>query len=120
MTARRAIPGRETERLRRSLVQERASLHHELASLRNSVLQPLERAEQDELADLLARALRDVEDALTRLERGTFGRCEGCGRPIPSARLRALPRARLCVRCQRREDARSRRLRSARTGRYVA
>lgn len=120
MTARRAISARETERLRRSLLQERASLHHELASLRGSVVQPAERDEQQELAGQLARVLRDVEDALTRLELGTFGRCEGCGRPIAAERLRALPRARLCVRCQRREDARSRRLRTGRTGRYAA
>jgi len=120
MTARRAVSAREAARLRRSLLQERASLHHELASLRGSVVEPLEREEQDELAGLLARALRDVEDALKQVERGTFGPCEGCGRPIRAERLRALPRARLCVRCQRREDARSRRLGTARTGRYVA
>ncbi len=120
MPAKRAISARETERLRRSLLQERACLHHELASLRGSVVQPFERDEQNELAGLLARSLRDVEGALTRLERGTFGLCEECGRPIPVGRLLALPRARLCVRCQRREEARSRRLGTGRTGRYVA
>ncbi len=46
---------------------------------------------------------------LGRAERGTFGRCEGCRRPISVERLRALPRARSCLRCQRREDARTRR-----------
>lgn len=120
VAAKRAVSARETVRLRRSLLQERASLHHELASLRGSVVQPFEREEHQELAGLLARSLRDVEDGLTRLDRGTFGRCEGCGKPIPAERLRALPRARLCVRCQRREDGRSRRLRSVRTGRRVA
>lgn len=120
MTAKRAVSARETARLRRSLLQERASLHHELASLRGSVVQPFERDELDALAGQLARVLRDVEDALKRVERGTFGRCEGCGRPIAGERLRALPRARLCVRCQRRADARSRRLGPARAGRDVA
>lgn len=95
-------------------------MHHELASLRASVIQSLELQEHNELAGLFARVLRDVEDALKRVERGTFGRCEGCGRPIPLARLRAFARARLCVRCQRREDARSRRLRPARAWRHVA
>ncbi|MBI2237416.1 MAG: TraR/DksA C4-type zinc finger protein [Actinobacteria bacterium] len=120
MTAKRAVSARETVRLRRSLLQERASLHHELASLRGSVVEPFERDEHQELVGLLARSLREVEDALMRLDRGTFGRCEECGRPIPVDRLRALPRARLCVRCQRREDRRSRRLRSVRSGRRVA
>jgi len=104
--ARRAVPAREAERLRRSLLRERASLQQELTSLRASVVRPIERDEQDGLAGLLEGVLREVEDALKRMERGTFGRCEGCGRPIARERLEALPRARLCVRCQRREDAR--------------
>jgi hypothetical protein len=84
VTARRAISAREAARLRRALLQERASLHHELASLQGSGVRPLEWDEKQELASLLARALRDVEDALTRLARGTFGRCEACGRRIPA------------------------------------
>lgn len=84
MRARRAVSAREAARLRRSLLQERASLHHELASLRGSAAEPAEREEQDQLAGLLGLALRDVEDALTRLEGGTFGRCEGCGGRSPS------------------------------------
>lgn len=47
------------------------------------------------------RALKDVEDALDRLHRGTYGICEGCGQPIPADRLEAVPTARRCVDCQR-------------------
>lgn len=36
-------------------------------------------------------ALREVEDAIGRLETGTYGRCEATGRVIPSRRLRAMP-----------------------------
>jgi RNA polymerase-binding transcription factor DksA len=43
--------------------------------------------------------LTDVEAALRRLARGRYGLCEGCGRPIPPARLQAVPWARQCVGC---------------------
>jgi len=46
-------------------------------------------------------ALEMVERALERLEEGTYGRCEGCGRPIPEARLRAVPWTAHCLECQR-------------------
>lgn len=52
---------------------------------------------------LLAAArhqLEETEDALRRLEAGSYGRCDRCRLPIPSARLEALPAARLCVACQ--------------------
>ncbi|WP_304458363.1 TraR/DksA C4-type zinc finger protein [Alicyclobacillus sendaiensis] len=51
------------------------------------------------------RALEDVEDALLRIRRGTYGQCESCGRPIPSARLEAMPTARRCVECEREVEA---------------
>jgi DnaK suppressor protein len=44
-------------------------------------------------------ALDDVRHALERLEAGTYGACEGCGRAIPFERLEAIPHARLCVAC---------------------
>lgn len=104
-------PG-ELERLRRSLEGERRSLEREVTSLRASVRGCEAEEEVEALLALLQGALREVEDALDRMARGTFGRCEACGRPIARERLRALPRARLCVRCQAEEDAALRRLRS--------
>src|SRR5579884_1890894 len=41
--------------------------------------------------------LADVEHALTRLESGTYGTCEACGKPIDDARLEAQPATRFCV-----------------------
>jgi len=40
-----------------------------------------------------------VRAALERIEAGTYGQCEECGRKIPDARLNALPFAALCVNC---------------------
>jgi len=45
-------------------------------------------------------SLYEVEEALKRLEKGTYGVCEQCGRYIPQNRLEALPFTRLTVECQ--------------------
>lgn len=45
--------------------------------------------------------LRDIELALARIEDGSYGTCEVCGRPIGDERLRAKPSARLCIDHQR-------------------
>ena len=42
----------------------------------------------------------DIEEALERIEAGTYGVCEMCGKPIPFARLRAVPTARYTTVCQ--------------------
>ncbi|HEY3702980.1 MAG TPA: TraR/DksA C4-type zinc finger protein [Acidimicrobiales bacterium] len=45
-------------------------------------------------------AIEDIDHALAKIEAGTYGLCEGCGQPIPKARLKALPQARMCVTCK--------------------
>jgi DnaK suppressor protein len=49
--------------------------------------------------------LIEVNDALARVEQGTFGRCEECGRAISPARLDILPYARCCLCCARRRQS---------------
>ncbi len=49
--------------------------------------------------------LRLVEEALDRLRLGGYGSCVNCEEPIPVKRLRAIPWARYCVRCQEKENA---------------
>ena len=44
--------------------------------------------------------LNEVEDALKRLNLGTYGICENCSDPIPNRRLEVFPSARYCVVCQ--------------------
>ncbi|HEX3840557.1 MAG TPA: TraR/DksA family transcriptional regulator [Acidimicrobiales bacterium] len=45
-------------------------------------------------------AVEEIDDALERIVRKTYGACERCYQSIPKARLRALPYARLCVACK--------------------
>ncbi len=58
-----------------------------------------ERGEMEALAGSLTDSLREVEDALAKLDEGSYGRCESCGGPIADARLEAMPAARLCIAC---------------------
>jgi DnaK suppressor protein len=45
-------------------------------------------------------ALYEIDEALKRIELGTYGKCEMSGKPIPRARLEAIPFARFTVECQ--------------------
>jgi RNA polymerase-binding protein DksA len=49
--------------------------------------------------------LDEIEEALERMHEGTYGICEECGRLLPLERLRAIPYARLCIRCKEIEEA---------------
>lgn len=48
--------------------------------------------------------LSEIEEAIERLEDGTYGECEECGEPIAENRLRALLFTRVCVECQSRNE----------------
>jgi DnaK suppressor protein len=50
------------------------------------------------------QVLREIEEALDRIEEGTFGTCEECGKPIKKARLKAVPHAKFCIDCKREEE----------------
>jgi DnaK suppressor protein len=56
-----------------------------------------ERGEAERLATELRETLDEVDAALVRLSDGTYGNCEVCGQPIGTARLEAMPAARLCI-----------------------
>ncbi len=47
------------------------------------------------------QTLEEITEAIDRLDKGAYGRCEECGADIPRPRLQALPYARHCVECAR-------------------
>ena len=51
------------------------------------------------LAGSLEDQLAAVQEALDRIDGGTYGLCESCGEPIGDARLEAMPETRWCIRC---------------------
>lgn len=103
------------------LLAEEASLHHQIAELEARYAgEEGERIYEDDFGDpetatyerervlsLLENArdlLEQVKHALKRVEDGTYGTCESCGKTIEAARLRALPYASLCISCKRKVE----------------
>lgn len=58
------------------------------------------------LASNEQKSLYELEDALKRMDEGTFGICEECKSLITKVRLKAVPYARLCVKCQEKKEKR--------------
>jgi DnaK suppressor protein len=59
------------------------------------------------LVQMKADTLNRIDEAMRRLEAGTYGECAECGTEITDARLKALPFAVLCRDCQEREEIRT-------------
>jgi len=110
------------ERLREILREEKRRLWQELRSeifrdqekLHSEYDIPQDIGEQSMLdvlsdtglavADILRERLTRMEEAERKLEEGTFGMCEDCGVEIEEERLRVIPYAVRCVRCQERSE----------------
>ena len=95
---------------RASLLQRRSSLRGALRD--NGWLRgerepdPVDEAAEETAAEVRERLterelreLRDIDDALVRIEQGRFGHCARCGGAIGRHRLRAIPEARHCMAC---------------------
>ncbi len=114
----------EIESYRRQLLALKKRLGGELTVLEQEALRPVggeasgglsdvpvhpsdlgnENYEEEVAVGLLeneVQLLNEVNDALLRIEQGTFGRCESCGQAISRKRLQILPYARYCLRCAR-------------------
>jgi DnaK suppressor protein len=81
----------------------RETLPNEITNVRDAEEQSVHDFVQDvELAlmEMKSETLQKIDDALRRLEEGTYGTCAECGNEISEARLRALPFADLCISCQ--------------------
>jgi RNA polymerase-binding protein DksA len=48
--------------------------------------------------------LSEIDEALKRIEAGTFGTCRTCGKPIGEERLEALPYTTQCIDCKRKAE----------------
>ena len=122
----------ELERFRRLLLKHRALIKGDIKAMENESLgksfqdatgevssMPVhiadisaENYEQEFAVELLqnkGEIAEEIEEALARIDEGTYGICEECGRPIKKQRLLAIPYARLCIECQREKEARERR-----------
>jgi len=50
------------------------------------------------------RFVHHIDEALRRIEDGTYGKCFSCGKQIPMARLKIVPHARFCIGCKEAEE----------------
>lgn len=109
---------------RDALHAERERIERDLAQLRGELVDPVrDSAERlgagsdipvetfsDELDEGMEEDLRasldEVEEALRRVDEGTYGLCVDCGEPIPDKRLAALPASARCMDCQRKAEHR--------------
>ena len=60
----------------------------------------LELEKRTALEKRIREQLAEVEHALEKFQKGTYGLCDVCGQPIDPARLEALPQASLCLKCK--------------------
>jgi RNA polymerase-binding transcription factor len=108
-TVRTAAPRNITKhlpQLRSALEQQRQFRVDQLDQLAAEAAAPMSMADEPRMHVTAAvrmaamAALADIDAALHRLERGTYGTCEQCSTAIPLERLEILPMSRLCMRCQ--------------------
>jgi DnaK suppressor protein len=52
-----------------------------------------------------AKILQAIEEALARLDKGSYGMCRDCGEPISPARLNAIPWTRVCITCKEKQNS---------------
>jgi RNA polymerase-binding protein DksA len=115
----------DTERFRSLLVEERQKVEHALRHLHDENPGTIEDETEDEtfdnhLGDAASitfdremnyslegnsvHVLGAIDEALKRIDDGTFGTCARCGNPIAEERLEAMPYATKCIDCKRLEE----------------
>jgi len=65
--------------------------------LADSATETYARELDEGLEEDATRQLREVEEALERIDNGTYGTCQACGKAIPEERLEAVPWTKLCI-----------------------
>lgn len=122
MATRKKLTKTQIKRFREALLEERTQLVGQVEDLdaeadvkrwrdagfdddpADSGSASFERETAQSLSLHARRILTEIEDAVRRIDEGTFGTCERCGSSIDPERLDALPYARLCLECKRRDE----------------
>lgn len=114
---------KKIEKYRQLLLEKRAEVAGELSNLRKEGMKGVEDGPMDSgddatftynkqvslnLSEAERSLLREIDEALDRLDSGEYGSCETCGDKIAEARLKALPYASLCIDCKSEEESRGR------------
>lgn len=98
---------------RRDLFRQAAQTEEDLLWLETDVEREAEERGQaeaivrllDRLDERAKREIEAIDQVLTRIETGSYGRCDSCGKDIPAARLQAIPTATTCLPCSEAGEA---------------
>jgi DnaK suppressor protein len=123
LTTKTASSSPRTEALRRMLLERRQEVMKEINGLighrmsdeiqrrvdsapdvGDQALLDTERVRDISIMELRNKMRQQIDEALAKLEEGTYGRCADCGAEISEKRLRAVPFARRCVACQEKQE----------------
>lgn len=113
----------ELNAIKKELQEEYERLQEELATTESDIAQlvsdsgdgagddvadagskTFEREQEMSIAENARDLMDQVEKALAKIDDGSYGICESCGGAIVKARMRAFPRATLCIKCKEREE----------------
>ena len=92
------------ESLGQSLTEDQQRRLESARDVGDQALMDLERELGISLMEMRNRRRQSIDEALTRLQEGTYGICAECGVEISEKRLQAVPFAKLCVECQSRAE----------------
>ena len=126
-----ALSKEQLKQFRQLLITERAKLTDEIKSIAREASTSPREASGDlsaytvHLADMAAdtydrelsmnivsseqEILYQIDDALKRLDDGSYGLCQQCNQPVSMSRLKAVPYASLCITCQRAKEQKNKR-----------
>ena len=126
-----ALSKEQVKQFRQLLITERVKFASEIRSIAQDATKTPREASGDlsaytvHMADMAAdtyerelsmniasseqEVLYQIDDALKRLDDGSFGICQQCSQPISMSRLKAVPYASLCIGCQRVKEQKNKR-----------
>lgn len=134
MGATKTMTNRERHHvLRRMLEERRTEIQQKLRAIREEIPSYQDEVRDSEeqsvtdfaqemdfaLMEMKAQTLIRIDEALQRVDQGTYGTCDECGQDIAEARLLAVPFALLCRECQQREETLAAEERAQTTGRAL-
>ena len=125
---------RRAEGLRKMLEERRTEIQEKLRAIRSEIPSYQDEVRDSEeqsvtdfaqemefaLVEMKAQTLNRIDEALQRVDQGTYGTCDECGSDIAEARLAAVPFALLCRDCQEREETVAAEERASTPGRALA
>jgi DnaK suppressor protein len=127
------IKNERHEMLRLMLEERRAEIHEKLRAIREEIPSYQDEVRDNEeqsvtdfaqemefaLMEMKAQTLTRIDEALLRVDQGTYGICDECEQDIAEARLKAVPFALRCIDCQQREETQAAEERAQAPGRAL-